>query len=316
MGLDTKGAGVTVAERYWLVGADPYRAERARRRLSDRLGLGLEVRRADGREDLDDLALWLRSTGFFAAQGPRLLFWDHPDTRALKGAAFEGLLKSTAPDRWLAIWVDKGTRPEGFQDIDVSPLRGAAWDAMVRDVARDEGMKLDPTALSALARACHPSGHQVVQALRVLKLAGGDRTLTAYEVERLVPPLQGDALYRLTDALMLRDAAGAYRELQDQLQRGAEPVMVLGAMSRQMSQLASFMQARSRGESPALAAEQAGIRSFQTRTYGQAAAVWSKDEIARWFDRAHAVDRALKSSRLEPETWLPTLVLLAKRPEA
>jgi DNA polymerase III delta subunit len=307
MGIVARASGDV--QRYWLVGSDAFRVERERDGLAARLGPGVEVRRADGRADLDELALWLRSTGFFDAAGPRLLFWDHPDGRQVKGSGFDALCRSTAADRWLAVWVDKGMRPEGFQEVEVAPLRGSGWDALVRQIVREEGVTLDPQALLALGRACHPSGHQVVQAARLLKLAAGDRPVSLAEVEALVQPLEGDALYRLTDALILRDTETAYRELRQQLERGAEPILVLGAMSRQMSQLAGFMDARTQGAPPPQAAERAGLRSFQTRTFGRAAAVWSLAELSHWFDRARAVDRALKSSRLDPDSWLSALVL-------
>jgi DNA polymerase III delta subunit len=296
-----------------VVGPDAFRAERFRTQLIAQMGPEAELRVVQGRAHPDELALWLRSTSLLGAEMPGLLWWESPEGLPLKGEALTLLGQATAPHRRLAIRVEKGLAPEGFLSVDASELTGQAWDRLVHTVVGEEGIALDVSGFTALARATHPAGHQVVQACRLLKLAFGDRRLGEQEVERLVRPLEAQALYRLTDALVLRDARAAYRELRDHLERGAEPVMVLGAMSRQMGQLAAFMRAQAEGGSSADAAQSAGLRPFQARTYGRAAAAWSPDELRHWFDRARVADRALKSSRLDAAVWLSALVLLTVR---
>jgi DNA polymerase III delta subunit len=264
-----------------------------------------------GRVHPEEIALWLRSTSLLGAEMPGLLWWQDPEGLPLKGDALALLQQATAPHRRLAICVEKGLAPDGFLSVDMSELRGQAWDALVQTLAREEGVALDVAGFTALSRATHPAGHQVVLACRLLKLAYGDRRLGAEEVENLVRPLEAQALYRLTDALILRDARTAHQELRTHLERGAEPVMVLGAMSRQMGQLAAFKRASAGGASAAEAASSVGLRPFQARTFGRGAAAWAPHELARWFDRARRVDRALKSSRLDAAVWLAALVLLA-----
>jgi DNA polymerase III delta subunit len=297
---------------WWLAGPDSYRAELWHRALQTRLGADVEEYRAEGTVDLSALTLWLSTRGFLDQEAPRLLWWQSPDGRQVKGAPLEGLVKAADARHLVVAWSEKHAAPAGFQAVDVGVLRQPAWAGFVRRLARQRGVVLAPAALELLARATHPSGHQLEQALAVLRLAaGGESPIPAALVRQVVAPLEPEAAWAVTDALLSRQTLQAYQELRRQLEQGVEPVQLLAMMVRSMAQLAAWLEAQRDGKTSEQFMVETGLKSWQWRPLQRAADHWRLAAVRAWFARAATVDQHMKSSGLDPAVWLAGLVLAA-----
>jgi len=300
---------------WWLAGTDRYRIETWRRALRQRLGVDVEERVVDGPADGAELALWLGTEGFFAQEG-RLLWWNAPDVRPGHGPDWAALARPADERHVLVVWVEKGAVPEGFLPVSVDPPKPGEWPAQVRRMAERAGLRLSPAALEALARATQFHGHQVEQAARVLALAQATgETVTPRLVEKLVPPLELEAVWVIGDALLARDAGRACRETRRQLERGAEPVRLLGVMVRPMALLTGWLEARAGGASAAEYQNRHGLKPWQWRPLQRAADRWTLPETTAWFDRAARADAYLKRSALDGALWVESLALAVAAPK-
>lgn len=302
---------------WWLVGPDNFVAEGLVAALSGRLGPEVLRRRAYGSgESLAEMAFWLRSTGFFAE--PRLLVWRDAELKVLKQPAFSDLKAAAETTHVLVVWTEKATGFQdlltGFQRVDVEYLKGPTWTAFVQRAVREIGLTVDREAERELAERTRPYGHHLMNSLRKLKLLGADgRRLAVADIEREVSPLGTGALYLVSDAVLARDVRRAYAELTRQLTFGAEPLVLLVVMARQMILLESWLQARATGRNRETFLKEQGLSSWQFRAVQNAQDLWQPEEVAYWIERASQADLALKNSRGDGLVWLSSLVLLAER---
>ena len=301
--------------RWWLVGPDAYFGERWLSALAARLGPEVSRRRQDGPADADELAYWLGTPSLFS--DTKWLLWRDPDLRSLKSPGFGSLMavaKSVCP---LIIWTEKpgnfGEMLNGFATIRLEPLKGAAWHSWVESEVRERGMRIQREALALIADWTRPSGHHLRSSLEKLQLAYGLQSIGIPEVEEQISPLGIGQFYRLTDAVLRRQASIAYRELRRQLDFGAEPVVLLVVMARQMLALESWLREHNRGMTSEQFCRTHHLQSWQFRTIGQARPLWRQEEVGLWLDRAAEVDKQLKNSRGDPPSWLTGLVMFTSQ---
>lgn len=299
--------------RWWLVGPDAYFGERWLSALAERLGPDVSRRRQDGPADVDELAYWLGTPSLFS--DAKWLLWRDPDLRSIKSPGFGSLMAAAGSDCLLVIWTEKagnfGEILNGFATVRLEHLKGSAWQTWVETEVHERGMQIQREALALLADWTRPSGHHVHSSLDKLQLAYGAKRIGIPEVEEQVSPLGIGQFYHLADGVLRRRVSDAYRELRRQLDFGAEPVVLLVVMARQMLLLESWLREHVRGMTPEQFGRKHRLQSWQFRTIGQVSPLWRVDEVSRWLDRAAMVDQKLKNSRGDPASWLTGLVMLA-----
>lgn len=302
---------------WWLVGPDSFAAETFITALSERLGPEVLRRRVYGAgESFGEMAFWLQNTGFFSE--PRLLVWRDAELKLMKQPGFLNLQTAAHSTRVLVVWTEKAAGFQdllgGFQRVDVEYLKGPAWTAFVQRALREARVPMAREAERALAERTRPYGHHLMNSLAKLQLLATDgRRLSVDDVEREVSPLGTGALYLVSDAVLARDPRRAYDELTRQLTFGAEPIVVLVVMARQMMLLESWLEARAAGQSREAFLRERSLSPWQFRAVQSAQDVWTLDDVGQWLQRASQADLALKNSRGDGLVWLSSLVLLAGR---
>jgi DNA polymerase III delta subunit len=304
-----------VAAGWWLAGPDAYFGEQVLTAVGAAMGGAVERMRVEGRADPAELALWLSTQSFFGE--PRLLVWRDVDGRVAAGRAMDLLWAAMSPRSVLVCWNDRpGAPPTGapITAVDLAPLRGPDWTEFVRARARDRGVMLTPAALTLVAEATAPSGHQVDAVLDRLGLvfpAGhliGDQVAAEH-----VPPGSPSGMFPLIAAIMGRDAARGVRELDRQLAQGTAPLVLVVTLARQMMLLERYLAGRERGEGHAALRRAVDARPWQWNQAVVGARQWTRPEAAFWLERAARVDQAMKHSQGDEQVWLTSLVLLAAR---
>ncbi len=301
---------------WWLAGPDAYFGERVLAGVRHALGDTVERRREDGRADPIELALWLSTQSFLG--DPRLLVWRDVDGRVAASRAMQSLWQAVSPRAVLVCWNDKPSSPPAgspLVPVDLTPLRGAAWTALVRAAAQERRVMLTPGALALVAEASLPYGHvaeAVLDRLALMYPAGHVIGETA--VADHVPPMSSVGFLPLITGVLQRDVGKALSELTRQLEQGTPPLVLLVAMARQMMALERVLTAQAAGASDAEVRRLVDLRSWQGEQVRRAARHWTAPAAAAWLRRAAAVDRRLKRSVGSEAVWLTGLVLCTAPP--
>ena len=113
-------------------------------------------------------------------------------------------------------------------------------------------------------------------------------------VVALVAPVRTAMMWDLTDAVCARDTAKALVALSEiDMARGAE-LPVLGAIAGSVRKLARFQAAVEAGDSPAEAAEKAGLPPFKASSMSQTVRRMPRGTMGRWLHLLAETDLALK----------------------
>ena len=298
---------------WWLAGPDAYFGEKVLAAVRRALGGAVEHRRVDGRADPMELALWLSTQSFLG--DPRLLVWRDVDGRVAAGRAMEALWRAVSSRAVLVCWNDKPSSPPAgapLVSVELAPLRGAAWLALVRAAAQERRVLLTPGALALVAEASLPSGHvaeAVLDRLALMYPAG--HVIGEAAVADHVPPASSVGFLSLITGVLQQDVRKALSELTRQLEQGTPPLVLLVALARQMMALHRVLAARAAGASDAEVRRVVDLRPWQWDQVRQAAHHWTAPAAAAWLERAAAVDQHLKRSVGDERVWLTGLVLSA-----
>ena len=301
---------------WWLAGPDAYFGERVLAAVRRALGDTVEHRREDGRADPVELALWLSTQSFLG--DPRLLVWRDVDGRVAAGRAMQSLWRAMTPRAVLVCWNDKPSSPPAgspLVPVDLTPLRGAAWTALVRAAAQERRVMLTPGALALVAEASLPYGHvaeAVLDRLALMYPAGHVIGETA--VADHVPPTSSVGFLPLITGVLQRDVGKALAELTRQLEQGTPPLVLLVAVARQMMVLERVLAAQAAGASVEEVRRMVDLRSWQWEQVRHAVRHWTAPAAAAWLRRAAAVDQRLKRSVGSEAVWLTGLVLSTAPP--
>ncbi len=308
------GAASPPVAGWWLAGPDTYFGERVLAAVRQQLGgSAVEHRRVDGRGDPLELALWLSTQSFL--DEPRLLVWRDVDGRVAAGRAMEVLWRALGPRSVLVCWNDKPSAPPAgapLSAVDLAPLRGQAWAALVRQAAQERHVLLTPGALALVAEATEPYGHLAEAVMERLALLYPDGHLIGEAVAAdHVPPASPVGFLALITAVLQRDMPRALSELARQLEQGTPALVLLVALARQMMALEGYLASRAAGEAEGDFRRRANLRPWQWDQLRRAARLWSHASAVRWVERAAAVDQRLKRSVGSDQVWLTGLVLSA-----
>jgi DNA polymerase-3 subunit delta len=173
--------------------------------------------------------------------------------------------------------------------------------------ARRRRLAIEPAAAQALAEAAGPDLGRLVQALEQLALYANG-TVRREHVEDLIPESRERSVFELTRAIGSANVALALRLVTAML-RSREPALKIHFML--MRQLRQIWRAKeliaARVARPEIAAA-IGVAPFFLDDVLVPAARMSSAALRRSFLHLYQADRALKSSRIDPEIHLTRLV--------
>ncbi|MBP5610339.1 MAG: DNA polymerase III subunit delta [Clostridia bacterium] len=133
-----------------------------------------------------------------------------------------------------------------------------------------EGLDAEPGALRAMIDRC---GHSMdILSTETGKLvcyarAHELRTVTVAMVELVCASTAEDDAFGLTNAVLEGDTPGAYRKLSDLVRRRVDPMVVLGQVSRLISDLASVACLLEEGTPPSGVASVLGMNEYKAKLY-------------------------------------------------
>lgn len=193
--------------------------------------------------------------------------------------------------------------------LPADPREAAEAAREVAEMAKSRGLSIRPDAAGFLLDACRFDLHRAARELERLRDLAGDGE-TDWPLERLREHVAGNETmsgWEIGDAVARRDLSEGWRAVRRLLDRGHEPIPIVGGLGWRAR---VFVAARARvaaGEPPRAVARSAGAwRWEEALEEGLARYRW--EEVLAFPARLLEADRALKSRGLSGSAVLESLV--------
>ena len=253
------------------------------------------------------------------------------DIRSAAGKIDHGALlaylERPNPDSLILITTDKvesaSQKTQWFKALEqacayvpVQPLDNSRFPAWLAERARRKQVNLSAEALAVLA--AHTEGNLLaaVQELDKLALQFGTAAVSVEQVQAGVGDSAHYDVFALNDALLGGDATSALKILQSLRQEGENALAVLGALSRELRQLATAAEDMAKGMNAAAAMRQVGVWDRRQAVFGRALQRLQPVHTRRMIRLMTDTDLAVKGM-LGRDPWdvLQTLCLQLCRPQ-
>ena len=199
---------------------------------------------------------------------------------------------------------------ERGQRIAVDHPRLAEMRGWLDELARERGRTLEDDARDLLIEIVGRDLLTVASELDKLAAAvPRGRRVTADDVRRVTVPAREHGNFEVTDAVCTRDAARATRLLAETLDRGGQPIALIGAMAAALRPVLAGAQLVARGRSVDDAARELGILPYQRRVFQAGARAYRPRELRRALVRLSQVDVMSKTGVGDPRALLEDFVL-------
>jgi len=208
-------------------------------------GTGLNVTEIDGASNrgIDEIRS-LRDTVAYAPAAGRYHVYIIDEVHMLTPEAFNALLKTLEEPPPHVKFIFATTAPSKVpatilsrcQRFDFRRIESQEIVAVLARIAKAEGIRIDETALFAVAHASDGSLRDAEVVLDQLSSFAAD-AVTETEVTELLGAVGSDALSRLAGAILSRDLPVALTGMTDQRDRGRDAAQVLGGLLAHMRNL-------------------------------------------------------------------------------
>lgn len=223
------------------------------------------------------------------------------------------VLMAVKPDKRKAIW------KKILEKADVTPadpLKGRALRAHVQDRLRRRKLALAEDALEELLERVGQDLRRLVGEIDKLEAfaAGRKGPLTAEDVAAVSGRGLTAPLYKLGDAWSARRLDVVTSLMEDALEDGLAPLLILATLHRAVRQVRGAKALQEMRASQDEIVRRLGLLPFKVRDVLEAARRWSDAELAGALKALDVADRRIKLGA-EPRSALLAAVAAARRPE-
>jgi len=199
---------------------------------------------------------------------------------------------------------------ERGQRVAVDHPRPAEMRGWVDELARARGRALEDDARDLLIEVVGRDLLAVASELDKLAAAvAQSRRITSEDVRRVTVAAREHGNFEVTDAVCARDAARATRLLAETLDRGGQPIALIGAMAAALRPVLAGAELVARGRSVEEAARELGILPYQRRVFQVGARSYRPGELRRALLRLAQVDVMSKTGVGDPRALIEDFVL-------
>ncbi len=197
--------------------------------------------------------------------------------------------------------------------VPVMPLDSTRFPQWLAERARRKQVNLAPDALAMLAEHTEGNLLAAVQELDKLALQFGNAPVAAGHVAASVGDSAHYDVFALNDALLAGNAAQALKILHVLQQEGDNALAILGALGRELRQLATAAEDVANGMAAPTALRQVGVWEKRQPLFGRALQRLDARKTREMIRLMGMVDLAVKGSGRDPWQLLQSLCLLVTR---
>ncbi|NLY93217.1 MAG: DNA polymerase III subunit delta [Myxococcales bacterium] len=201
--------------------------------------------------------------------------------------------------------------------FEARPLKGAAVLRFVESEAKAKGKTLEGNVGGALVDALGEDLAALTDAVERLALYAGDRkAITLDDVAACITRARVETIWKLVDAISLRNSAEAAAALVSLLDDRSNALGLLSMIARQLRMVAKMRQALGEGRPTEEAAKIAGIPPFKAQAGRAAARAWTLPALEAAFLAIARAERSMKGSKVDAGDLLVELVLQLTQKQA
>ena len=171
--------------------------------------------------------------------------------------------------------------------------------------AKAMNIRLERDAAILLVDCLSTDLRALTDALTKLSLfVGDDGAVTAAAVSELVVPSRTKTIWEFLDAVGNRQPGAALQTVGQILDQGDAPLQVLAMVARLFRQITTGHTILAQGGSASEAAKEAGVPRFKEANFVRQCRQYSAADLARAREVIYALDKRLKSSKVDGRLWL------------
>ena len=193
--------------------------------------------------------------------------------------------------------------------FEFQPLKLNELQAWIRSYLRDLTAEIEPQALQRILETVSSDLHTVANELNKLSVAAlPSGRITTELVDNLVGRSREHMNWELSDHILSRNRRGALKTLQDLLDDGVEPLLLIGLIAGTYRRMALAKALLSQGASPATIFSEVRMPPFKQRDYLAMLNRVDSERLARTIRRVAETDLAIKTSKATPRMQVEMLV--------
>lgn len=235
-------------------------------------------------------------------------------------------LERPSPDSIILICTDKvensSQKTQWFKAMEqactfvpVMPLDNSRFPQWLAERARRKQVSLSAEGIKLLAEHTEGNLLAAVQELDKLALQFGTATIGAEQVEASVGDSAHYEVFSINDALLGGDIVTALKILGSLKLEGNNPLAILGALSRELRQLAMAAEDIGNGMNPATAMRQVGVWDKRQSLFARALLRLSYQHTRHMICQMAAIDQTVKGmGKQDPWDLLQSLCLFICKP--
>ncbi len=194
---------------------------------------------------------------------------------------------------------------EIFESPRLLPEAIQEW--IIRRTAAKRG-RIASDAAEMLAQTIGNDLGRIDQEIEKLITYAAGAEVTAADVRLLVTEAREENVFRLVDAIGMRDRRQALSVLHELLREGTPVQVMLAMVARQLRLLLQIRELQARTGDPGVIAGELGLRPWQVRNLGTQARRFAPGDLERAYHQLLGADQSIKTGRLEPEVAVDLLV--------
>ena len=194
---------------------------------------------------------------------------------------------------------------EIFESPKLQPEAVQQW--IVRRVAAKRG-RISVDAAEVLAQTLGNDLGRIDQEIEKLITYAAGAEVAAADVRLLVTEAREENVFRLVDAIGMRDRRQALSVLHELLREGTPVQVMLAMVARQLRLLLQIRELQTRSSDQSMIAGELGLRPWQVRNLGTQARRFAPGDLERAYHQLLGTDQSIKTGRLEPEVAVDLLV--------
>jgi DNA polymerase-3 subunit delta len=195
--------------------------------------------------------------------------------------------------------------------VPITPLESSRFPQWLTERARRKQVNLSADSITMLVEHTEGNLLAAVQELEKLALQFGTASVSPEQVEASVGDSAHYDTFALNDALLGGDLAHALKILHSQKLEGANALAVLGALSRELRQLATAAEDIENGMAPQTAIRQVGVWEKRQAVFARALQRLNAKQTREMIILMATVDQAVKGmARRDPWDVMESLCLL------